>query len=50
MIDCLIAAVALREGASVLHNDADVDVIPATRAGEAKTWQEASPTFRAVCR
>jgi hypothetical protein len=25
--DCLIAAVAIREGASVLHNDADFDVL-----------------------
>lgn len=27
MIDCLIAAVALREGAQVLHCDADFDVL-----------------------
>lgn len=27
LVDCLIAAVAIREGASVLHNDADFDVI-----------------------
>ena len=25
--DCLIAAVAIREGASVLHNDSDFDVL-----------------------
>ncbi|MEX2457546.1 MAG: PIN domain nuclease [Actinomycetota bacterium] len=27
LVDCLIAAVAIREGASVLHRDADFDVI-----------------------
>ena len=27
LIDCLIAAVAIREGASVLHSDRDFDVI-----------------------
>ena len=27
LVDCLIAAVAIREDASVLHNDADFDVI-----------------------
>ena len=27
LLDCLIASVAIREGASVLHNDSDFDVI-----------------------
>lgn len=27
LLDCLIASVAIREGASVLHNDADFDLI-----------------------
>ena len=27
LIDCLIAAVAIREGATVLHNDRDFDVL-----------------------
>ena len=27
LIDCLVAAVAIRAGASVLHNDADFDVL-----------------------
>jgi predicted nucleic acid-binding protein len=27
MIDCLIAAVAVREGAAIPHNDGDFDVL-----------------------
>ena len=37
--DCLISAVAIRHGATVIHRDADYDVIAAITTLEAQSWR-----------
>lgn len=44
LIDCLIASVAIREHATVLHNDRDFDVL----ARHTRLWIERYRTLRAI--